>query len=208
MANIDWYFDFISPFAYLQFKRLPELKQHKITLRPVLFAGLLNHWEHKGPAEIPLKRQFTYRYVTWYAKTIGVPLRVPPAHPFNPLPALRLAIASGATHQSVGAIFDFVWARGEVPQPCGAWNTLCEQVGVTAPAQALAEDSVKRRLRINTEQACAVGVFGVPTAIVNGELFWGVDATDMLLDYLNEPQAFFCGEMHRVSNLPTAASRL
>lgn len=71
---IDWYFDFISPFAYLQFYALehhlsqrPDLKIH---FKPVLFAALLKHNSHKGPAEIPSKRLATYRYCQWYANLI------------------------------------------------------------------------------------------------------------------------------------------
>ena len=58
--HADWYFDFVSPFAYLQlmdFKRLPD--SLGIRYRPVLFAGLLGHWGQKGPAEIPDKRRRT-----------------------------------------------------------------------------------------------------------------------------------------------------
>src|SRR5258708_20024841 len=96
MKSAEWYFDFISPFSYLQieaFDRLPP--DMKLTLRPVLFAGLLNHWGHKGPAEIPEKRRFTYRFVQWLAEQQGVPMKFPPTHPFNPIKALRLAIVAG-----------------------------------------------------------------------------------------------------------------
>ena len=90
--QVDWYFDFISPFAYLQFKHFHRLPDDlEVTLHPLLFAGLLNHWEHKGPAEIPAKRTQTYQFTHWHAEQLGVPFRTPPAHPFNPLPALRLA---------------------------------------------------------------------------------------------------------------------
>ena len=54
--HADWYFDYVSPFAYLQlegFDRLPD--DLVIRAKPVLFAGLLGYWEHKGPAEIPAK---------------------------------------------------------------------------------------------------------------------------------------------------------
>jgi 2-hydroxychromene-2-carboxylate isomerase len=62
------YFDFISPFGYLYFKMLDRLPAEiELEFKPVLFAGLLKHWEHKGPAEIPGKRKFTYRFVQWKA---------------------------------------------------------------------------------------------------------------------------------------------
>src|SRR5580700_4734549 len=95
MKSAEWYFDFVSPFAYLQLEAFDELCGARVTFRPVLFAGLLNHWGHKGPAEIPQKRRFTYRFVQWLAERDGVPLKFPRAHPFNPIKALRLAIAAG-----------------------------------------------------------------------------------------------------------------
>ena len=92
MATVDWYFDFISPFAYLQSEQLALLgPKTRVRYRPVLFAGLLAAHEHKGPAEIPRKRAFTYRFASWQAKRLGIPFKMPHEHPFNPLPLLRLA---------------------------------------------------------------------------------------------------------------------
>ncbi|HJP22575.1 MAG TPA: 2-hydroxychromene-2-carboxylate isomerase, partial [Alphaproteobacteria bacterium] len=67
MKTADWYFDFISGFAYLQFATLERLKGLEIRFRPVLFAGLLNYHGQLGPAEIPAKRTFTYRQWVWLA---------------------------------------------------------------------------------------------------------------------------------------------
>jgi 2-hydroxychromene-2-carboxylate isomerase len=109
----DWYFDFISPYAYLQltqFVRLPS--DLEVSLKPVLFAGLLGHWEHKGPAEIPDKRRQTYRYCHWLAAKRGVPFKVPPRHPFNPLAVLRLAAGLGSERVVVQTIFDHIWGQG------------------------------------------------------------------------------------------------
>lgn len=89
-ASIDWYFDFVSPYSYLGLHRLKDVKP-KINYKPVLFAGLLKHWGQKGPAEIPAKRKWTYRSCDWQARKLGLPFRFPAAHPFNPLPHLRLA---------------------------------------------------------------------------------------------------------------------
>ena len=114
----DWYFDFVSPFAYLQSEQLAALAP-RITVRykPVLFAGLLDANGQKGPAEIPAKRAFTYRFVLWQAKKLRVPLKFPPEHPFNPLPLLRLAIACDCTPEAVHRIFRFVWRRWSSARP-------------------------------------------------------------------------------------------
>lgn len=116
MTQVEWYFDFLSPYAYLQSHRLDELPDDiKIVFRPILFAGLLNHWGHKGPAEIPGKRRFTFRQAQWLARRMGVPYKSPRGIPFNPLRALRLCIALGATRPAVDALYTCIWQKGWLP---------------------------------------------------------------------------------------------
>ena len=98
MKRITFYLDFISPYAYLAFEQLPQALQglsYAVDYQPVLFAGLLKHHGQLGPAEMPGKRDWTYRQVLWLAHRHGIPLQLPAAHPFNPLPLLRLALACG-----------------------------------------------------------------------------------------------------------------
>ena len=66
---------------------------------------------------------------------------------------------------------------------------------------------MKDGLRRSTEEAIAAGVYGVPTFRVRDELFWGDDATGMMLDYLADPRLFETGEYKRVSHLPAGAQR-
>jgi 2-hydroxychromene-2-carboxylate isomerase len=206
MAPIRWYFDFVSPFSYIQFAAYPDLmRRPDVALRPVLFAGLLAHWGHKGPAELPTKRRHTYRHCVWDAARRGLPFRFPPAHPFNPLHVLRLAIALGAGYEVVRTIFEFIWKEGR--SPTGEWRVLCERLGVGDPDRLTGDAAVKSGLRANVDEAIAAGVFGVPTLVVDGELFWGVDATPMFLDYLADPSLFASEEMRRVDALPVAAER-
>lgn len=208
MTEITWYFDFISPYAYLQQAQLYKIDhQHKLVLKPVLFAGLLNHWGHKGPAEIPSKRSLTYTHVLWLARHNHLPFKMPPAHPFNPLRALRLAILADATPSAVRDIFYHIWGCGHSLDDPEAWQALTTSLGVQDADQAISQSWVKNTLRENTEEAIAQGVFGVPTAVVNQRLFWGVDQTDMLLDYLNAPEQFDDPEMRRALDLPIAKAR-
>ena len=76
--SADWYFDFISPFSYLQFKSFASIGQSlEIRLVPILFAGLLKHWGQKAPAEIPTKRVETYQFCHWTADHLNIPFRMP-----------------------------------------------------------------------------------------------------------------------------------
>ena len=210
--RLTWYFDFVSPYAYLQFATYPELfRREFVTLRPVLFAGLLRHWGTKGPAEVPAKRLHTARHALFRARELLVPMRYPPAFPFNPLPALRLASALGARVEIVQAIFDFVWKEGRSPND--ELSALVGSLGVQDADRLTSDPEVKRALQASCDEAIAAGVFGVPTFVARGagggapELFWGVDATPMLLAYLADPALFDDPEMRRIESLPAGAER-
>ncbi|HEX5864057.1 MAG TPA: DsbA family protein, partial [Casimicrobiaceae bacterium] len=130
MPSADWYFDFVSPFSYLQCEQLPALERSlRVRYRPVLFAGLLKANEHRGPAEIPAKRRFTYRFVVWQARQLGIPLKFPAEHPFNPLPLLRLAIAADSEPEAVRRIFRFVWRDGRLGDLPIEWAELIAELG-------------------------------------------------------------------------------
>jgi len=204
----DWYFDFVSPFAYLQSEQLDSLAPRiAVRFRPVLFAALLDAGGQKGPAEIPAKRAFTYRYCIWQAKRLGIPLKFPPEHPFNPLPLLRLAIACDSAGDAVHGIFRFVWRDGRLPDLPIEWAELVGLLDAHAAAARIATPEVKDELRRNTDEAIARGVFGVPTLAIGGELFWGADATQMAADYVAAGCRYPDPEYARVANLPVGAAR-
>lgn len=206
--SVRWYFDFVSPFCYLQHYRLrDEAIGQALIYAPVLFAGLLGHWSHKGPAEIPLKRELTYRYCHWFATQHGIPFRFPPAHPFNPLPWLRLAIACECEARVVTDIFDRIWRDGADGADPDQWHDLARQFGIADVDQAISDPDVKTALRHNTEAAISRGVFGVPTLEIGGAYFWGQDMTEMALTYFTNAGAFESSEYHRLAALPSAAAR-
>jgi len=208
MPALDWYFDFVSPFSYLQSEQLARIESRvRIRYRPILFAAILAANGQKGPAEIPAKRTFTYRFVVWQAKSLGIALKFPPEHPFNPLPLLRLAVACDCAPEAVHRIFRFVWRDGRLPDLPIEWAELCSELGIDNADARIASAEVKDALRRNTDEAIARGVFGVPTLAVNDALFWGVDATAMALDFVAAGCRFDDPEYARVAQLPVGATR-
>jgi 2-hydroxychromene-2-carboxylate isomerase len=208
MVAADWYFDFVSPFAYLQSEQLsllgPKVRLH---YRPVLFAGLLGANGQKGPAEIARKRVFTYRFAVWQAKQLSIPFKMPPEHPFNPLPLLRLAIACDSSPDAVQRIFRFVWRDGRLPDLPIEWAELVHELRLADADARIADPDVKAALRRNTDEAIERGVFGVPTLMIGDELFWGADATQMAVDYVASGQRWADAEYERVAALPMGAAR-
>ena len=122
MKKITFYLDFISPYAYLAFEHLPHALQgcsYEVEYRPVLFAAFLKANGQLGPAEIPGKRDWTYRQVLWLGRQLGVPIEMPAAHPFNPLALLRLAVAcgdKGAINRYVG---ETIFRHAHLARPTG-----------------------------------------------------------------------------------------
>jgi len=206
--KITWYFDFISPYAYIQCEQLKRLPpQAKLIVKPVLFAALLKHWGQLGPAEIAPKRVFMFQHIAWEAQQRNIQFKLPPAHPFNPLPALRLAIALHSEFDAVKNIFRHIWAQGNTPDDPTAMSKLATTLGDANAMERTNLQSVKDQLKQNTDEAIANNVFGVPTLTVNGKNFWGSDSLNFLLDYLQKPDLFDNDAMRRAETIPIGQER-
>ncbi len=185
MKTIDFWFDSISPFAYLAFEQLPAAfvgLSYRVVYRPIVFAALLKHWDHKGPAEIEPKRQWTFRHVHWLAHRSGVPISTPARHPFNPIALSRLAWACAPEGATPGrfaceSVLRHVWrGDGADAEDASRLESLRAQL---SPRLDPVSVEVKQRLRDATDDAIAKGLFGVPTIGIDDKLFWGFDALEM-----------------------------
>jgi 2-hydroxychromene-2-carboxylate isomerase len=188
MKHITFYFDVISPYAYLAFEKLPQALEgisHSVAYKPVLFGAILQHFGQLGPAEIAPKRTWTYRQIQWLAKEQNTPLQMPASHPFNPIALLRLGLACGhegaCNRYITETLLRHVWQGGAEAADGARLQALVERL---QPLRAIDDPAVKAELKVNTDAAIAQGVFGVPTMEVDGQLFWGLDALSMLRAYL------------------------
>jgi 2-hydroxychromene-2-carboxylate isomerase len=198
MKQLTFWFDPISPFAHLAFARLPEALtglSYSVRYQPVLFAGLLKVWGQKGPAEIEPKRAWTFRHVAWLAHQHRTVLDVPTQHPFNPLALLRLMLAcapeGGTPNRHVcEQVLKHIWQGGLDANDPARLQALRNALAPQADPDG---DTVKAALREAGAEAVARGIFGVPTIEVDGRLFWGLDALDMLAAYLRGDAWFDTG---------------
>jgi 2-hydroxychromene-2-carboxylate isomerase len=185
---LAFYFDYISPFSYLASRRVQALGAQlgrDVEPVPVLFAALLNHFGHVGPAEIEPKRRWAFKRALRRADQLGVPLLPPPHHPFNPLLALRVTLGAPETERwpIIHALFDATWGRGaSIEHEADVRAALGGLPGVDALLSAAASPTTKEALREVTARAITQGVFGVPTCVLDAELYWGEDTLDDLLD--------------------------
>ena len=185
MKKLDFWFDPISPFAYLAFERLPltlEGCSYAVSYRPVLFAAMLGQWGQRGPAEIEPKRAWTFRQVAWLAHRHGIEVAAPAQHPFNPLPLLRLLHACdenglGPNRWQCEQVLRHVWQGGAAADDAQRLAALTQRL---APTQDPNAEPVKQALRASTDAALALGIFGVPTIELEGRLFWGLDSLELV----------------------------
>ncbi|WP_428383483.1 2-hydroxychromene-2-carboxylate isomerase [Nevskia ramosa] len=206
MITADWYFDFISPYAYFASLKLEELSTRaEVRRHPVLFAALLNHWGQKGPAEVPKKREWTYRWCTWWAQQQNIPFCIPVCHPFNPVPYLRLAFAADCSRAAIDTIFASLWTTGADPTDPKVIQDLAARLNID-PA-SLEQQSIKDALRASTNQAIENGVFGVPSFVIDKQLFWGADSMQFVDAYLADPSLFESSEMRKIDTLPIGVVR-
>jgi 2-hydroxychromene-2-carboxylate isomerase len=212
MKRITFYLDFISPYAYLAFEKLPAALQgltYAVDHKPVLFAAFLKHHGQLGPAEIKPKRDWTYRQVLWQARAEAIPMQMPAAHPFNPLALLRLALACGdgglVNRYVAETVFRHVWRGGADAADAARVEQLKQSL---QPKRDPSSEAVKAELKSNTDEAIARGAFGVPAMAVDDKLFWGFDALPMLRAYL-EGDAWIGGdEWNAIAQLPAAVGRV
>jgi 2-hydroxychromene-2-carboxylate isomerase len=214
-SAIRFLFDYVSPYAYLASTQLPALASRRardVELVPVLFAGLLDATGARGPAEIPAKRQYMVHDVTRLGRALGVPIEPPPTHPFNPLVALRVTAAvedSVSRLRLADALYRAAWVLGlriDTPEVVAHVATEAGLDGVALLDRATSPEG-KARLRLATEEALAAGAFGVPTMLVDGELFWGVDSLPLLERFLGGERAMDADKLARWRLVTPSAQR-
>ena len=192
-SKIHFYFDFISPYAYFAWRKLPALaKKHnrEIEAHPVVFGKLLDKWGQLGPAEIPPKRNWLNEYCFRYAALNGFKYNPPKKHPFNPLAALRMSLkeVSGDDQlRVIDSIFEEGWSHGADLGDLSTLTSLLTRQSIDGEtlSKKVSESEIKELLIDETTYAIEKGVFGVPTIIIDDNLFWGNDQMDhieLLLD--------------------------
>lgn len=195
MHTLRFWFDPVSPFAWLAFQQLPLALSgisHRVIYTPVFLGPLLRAHGQLGPAEVPPKRAWTYRHVQWLAHHLDWPMDMPSHHPFNPVSLLRLALAAAspeapdACNRYVAeTVFQHVWLGGGDATDPDRLARLRDTLAAHQQARGLTladpnGEAVKAQLRANTEAALAAGVFGVPSIQVGERVFWGLDSLPML----------------------------
>jgi len=202
-----WFYDFVSPFSYLLLEQYDKWPGIDFVPRPVLLTELHRRWGQPSTYSVPAKRVFTYRHALFRAEQLAIPFKMPPAHPFDSLKPMLLAIAAGGEFACVREIFRFIWREGRDPSTEEGFEQLCDRIGVQHGEALIEQERVRAQLRRNTNDAIALGVFGVPTFSMNKQLFWGEDALPMVLYCARSPGWLDSREVKRISSLPSGLEK-
>ena len=188
MRTIEFFFDYGSPASYLAYTQMPAIAQRTgatIIYRPMLLGGVFKATGNRSPVEIAAKGVWMMADLQRYARRYGVPYVRNPHFPINTLNLMRGAIAAENAGRLVpysDAIYRAIWAdQRNMEDPIVIADVLREAgFDPAAMMAAIGTAEVKDRLRANTEEAVARGVFGAPTCFVGTELFFGQDRLEFV----------------------------
>jgi len=195
LKTIDVYFDYASPFAYLAAEVLPgfcDRADVSLHWMPIDLMHLSNY--KNGLPYSPVKRRYIAIDAMRAAEYHGVPIRVPKPHPVQSTAALRLAVVAGSEPGFLEVHRALSRAAWREQRDLASRAVLVDCIArANGPVEewlleAETPETVAR-LEANTSEAEAQGVFGVPSMILEGELFWGLDSLQTLEWRLRHPWA-------------------
>lgn len=189
MKRIEFYFDFLSPYSYLAWTWVRQ-QNYEFSYIPVTLATIITAHETKGPAQIEPKRNYLFKDILRFTKLNNIPFTTPKDLPFNSLYALRLALLSSAGDKQkeiIDAIYRAGWEEGLDIGNDDVLKTVLKDKNLYTDEliEKMESKTARIDLKANNEKALKLGLFGVPSFIVDDELFWGNDSTQYLEMYLN-----------------------
>lgn len=192
MADLVFHYDFLSPYAYIawtQIHALAERNQREVKPVATLLPALLKYGGATPPVDIPNKRTYAFNDVLRTARVLGLYVTPPPTHPFNAFVSLRvcsLPHEPATLRRIIDAFFKETWGGGRGVESAETVTEILnglELPGAALVARAQSAEG-KDALRANTDAASKNGVFGVPTMLADGELFFGYDSFGHLEAFL------------------------
>lgn len=189
---VDFWFDFASTYSYPACMRAQTRADEvgvRIRYRPFLLGPIFKGqgWDTSPFNIYEAKGRYMWRDLQRLCADLSIPLRRPDPFPQNSLLAARVAIAGDGyawRDEFCRGVFRAQFGEGRRIDDPAVIAAILEKAG--APAVAIliqaGSDPVKLKLRAETEQAAALGIFGAPSFVTaDGELFWGNDRLDAAL---------------------------
>ncbi|RZG47053.1 2-hydroxychromene-2-carboxylate isomerase [Acinetobacter wuhouensis] len=185
MKQVEFYFDFGSPYSYVGFYRIQQIAtqhQAEIIWKPMLLGGVFKATGNSSPMAVPAKARYSMIDLGRWSKLWNIPVQMNPYFPINTLNLMRLITAvqlyQPENFQKVlQGLFDAMFGQPKNLNDMNELVTLAQslELDINQVQTWLADDQVKNQLKQVTEEAIERGVFGAPTWFVGDEMYWGVD---------------------------------
>lgn len=194
--QVDFYYDYGSPTAYLAWTQLPEICKRygaKLNYCPVLLGGVFKATGNSTPVKIESKGKWIFDDIARFAQRYRVPLNKNPFFIINSMTMMRgsmWAKNSDVLEHYNQVMYEATWVRELNTADVDVIAAVMKEAGLDAEAmlEAVKDDVIKQQLIDATEDAVNNGVFGAPTMIVNGELHFGQDRLDWVEQRLSADQ--------------------
>ncbi|MEP4485374.1 MAG: 2-hydroxychromene-2-carboxylate isomerase [Halioglobus sp.] len=192
-TQLDFYFDFGSPTAYLAYKRLQQLEQQydlEVVYKPMLLGGVFKATDNASPVTIPAKGKYMSEHdMPRFAKRYGVELAFNPFFPINTLYLMRGVFAARKLNclpAYLDAVYQAMWVTKQNMGDLEVVAEVLHSAGLDAKAllEATQEPEIKQALIAATEEAVSRGAFGAPTMYIGDEMFFGQDRLDFVEERL------------------------
>ena len=187
--NIDFYFDFISPYSFLAYKKIKTLKDIKTIYKPILLGGLHKLGGITAPAFNQRKMKNMKNDCEIIAKKNNIEFNWNNKFPINSLTLMRgyIAIDEKSKKKYFDVCFDAYWKDNIDISIEKNLNEILDKCKINKDIffEKIKDEKIKDELKKLTNQAFQKDVFGAPTFIVNNKLFWGQDRLVYALDEYN-----------------------
>ena len=190
--SIDFYFDFISPYSYLGYKKLNLLNQNNqinINYKPILLGGLHNLGGITAPAFNERKMKNMKNDCELIAKKNDIEFKWNTKFPINSLYLMRgyLIIKDDLKKKYFDVCFDAYWKNNIDIADEKNTDSILETVGQDKIEfiDGIKETKTKEELKRVTKNAFEINIFGAPTFVVNNKIFWGQDRLNYAIDEYN-----------------------
>ena len=190
--SIDFYFDFISPYSFLAYKKLKSLNnisEININYKPILLGGLHNLGNITAPAFNERKMKNMKNDCELIARKNNIEFKWNEKFPVNSLNLMRgyLSLNEKLKKKFFDLCFDAYWKDNiDLSNEKNFENILNNcLINKTSFLKEIQDQKIKDKLKQLTENAFKKDIFGAPTFIVNNKIFWGQDRLDYALDEYN-----------------------
>ena len=187
--TIDFYFDFVSPYAFISFQQIKKIKfekDFKFKLKPILLGGLHNLHKITAPAFVPAKARFEIRDCKMVSDKYKISFKFNSYFPIKTVSLMRgvlIAEEDGVANEYIDKIFEALWISGLNLNDQIIIDKVLKNLDINPKTFALrlSNQNIKDELKKRTQSAFDKGIFGAPTFYVNNKVFWGQDRLEFAL---------------------------